>query len=381
MFQWIDRIGSKGQTRHRLGTARARCLDLPSRDQRGWVAGTRRRHRNDKAALAGLGGVLAPVLARRAVGQVADAGLPSRAALVKGNARADNILRSLRLIENQIRKGLARKKRVLLKPNLVWARQQLSSTHVDCLEAILEFLKPLVKDEIIIADSPAGGRVTEAYENYGYYRLAKKYNVKFLDLDAEPTAIRHVIDQRFHPRAVRMSKLVLDPDTYVISSAVMKTHDRVVATLSLKNVVVGAAIKGPKGPGGKKVSDKPIIHGGPANEGINYNLLSLAKELHPDLAVIDGFEGMEGNGPITGGAVDHKVAVASTDWLAADRIGVELMGFDFAKIGYLTFCARAGMGQADLAKIEVLGEKVADHIRPYRPADNIEQQYKWMSRG
>ena len=29
-------------------------------------------------------------------------------------------------------------------------------------------------------------------------------------------------------------------------------------------------------------------------------------------------------------------------------------------------------------KIEVLGEKAADHVRHYRPHDNIEQQYKWM---
>ena len=344
------------------------------------LSGVTRRQFLNGAARAGLGGLLVPHLVRRAAGQVATAGPRSRAAVIAGDSRADNVLRSLKLIEEKIRKGLSRKKRVVVKPNLVWARQQLSATHVDCLEAILEFLKPLVKDEIIIADSPAGGQVTEAYENYGYYRLAEKYNVKFLDLDAEPTAIRHVIDQRFYPQPVRMSKLLLDPDTYIISSAVMKTHDRVVATLSLKNVVVGAAIKGPKGPGGKKVSDKPIIHGGPANEGINYNLFSLAKQLHPDLAVIDGFEGMEGNGPIAGGAVDHKIAVASTDWLAADRIGVELMGFDFARIGYLTFCARAGMGQADLTKVEVLGENVADHVRQYRPADNIEQQYKWMSR-
>ena len=39
------------------------------------------------------------------------------------------------------------------------------------------------------------------------------------------------------------------------------------------------------------------------------------------------------------------------------------------------------MGQADLDKMEILGEKVTDHIRRYRPHDSIEEQYKWITRG
>jgi len=337
-----------------------------------------------RTACGAVGGLLASNMARRAVGQHAPPIPRSRVALIHGDSRADNVLGSLRLVEGEIRRGLARKKRVVLKPNIVWVRQQLSATHADCLDAILDFVSATFKDEIIIADSSAGGSVTEGYENYGYHRLEKKYKVKFLDLDEEPTVIRHAADHRYQPVPVRMAKLLLDPDTYIISSAIPKTHDRAVVTLSLKNVVVGAAIKDRGfrwGRGSKGSNDKTIIHGGPANEAINYNLFNLAKQLHPDLAVIDGFQGMEGNGPVAGTPVDHKIAIAATDWLAADRVAVELMGFDFAKVGYLTFCARAGMGQSDLGKIEVLGEKIPDHVRKYRPHDNVDRQYKWMTRG
>jgi uncharacterized protein (DUF362 family) len=90
--------------------------------------------------------------------------------------------------------------------------------------------------------------------------------------------------------------------------------------------------------------------------------------------VIDGFEGMEGNGPNSGTPVDHRVCVASTDWLAADRVAVELMGVDFSKIGYLNYCAQAGLGMADLGKIEIVGENLKDHIKPYKLHDNIEKQ-------
>ena len=125
--------------------------------------------------------------------------------------------------------------------------------------------------------------------------------------------------------------------------------------------------------------DKPIVHGS-GFRGINYNLYALAGRLHPHLAVIDGFEGMEGKGPNSGTPVDHRVCVASTDWLAADRVGIELMGIDFAKVGYLNFCAEAGLGVADLTKIEVIGEKISDHIKTYQLSKNIDAQMVWREK-
>lgn len=328
-----------------------------------------------------VGGLVLPRMAGAAT--VPPNAAPStRLALVHGDSRANNVFRALKLIEPQIREGLAKKKRVLIKPNMVVVDRQLAATHADCLEGMLEFLKPLVQEEILIAESSANGPTADGFANYGYHRLENKYKVRLVDLDAEPFVVQHVVDERFRPRPVRVSQLLLDPDTYVISAAVLKTHDRAVVTLGLKNLTVGAIIKDRSyrwGPGSQGVNDKPLAHGGPEDQGINYNLFDLAKRMHPDLTVLDGFEGMEHNGPFSGTPVDHRVAVASTDWLAADRVGVELMGFDFRKVGYLSFCAEAGMGQADLSRIEVLGERIAEHVRSYHPHDTIEQQYKWMS--
>ena len=205
-----------------------------------------------------------------------------------------------------------------------------------------------------------------------------------LDLDEGEIQVVHVFDEKdFRPHAVRMSKLLLDRNNFIISAAKLKTHDRVVATLSLKNIVFGAPIKDAgfrwgkaSRPGAK--CDKPIAHGS-GFRALNFNLFALAPRLHPHLSVIDGHEGMEGNGPVRGTAVDHKVCVVSPDWLAADRTAVELMGIDFAKIGYLNFCAQAGMGEADLAKIEFVGEQVAKHTKTYKLADSIEKQLIWMT--
>jgi uncharacterized protein (DUF362 family) len=304
-------------------------------------------------------------------------------AITTGDNRADLAFRALKPYSEQIARSIGNR-RVVLKPNNVAIDKPLCATHADTLEGVLEFLKSIKKDKnVIIAESAAGGPTLEGYSNYGYYRLASKYPVKMVDLDQEPYDIIYVFDEKdFRPHPVRMSHVLLDPDSYVVSVARMKTHDRVVATLSLKNIVFGAPIKdkgfswsSSRKPG--TVNDKPIAHGG-GFRGVNYNLFALSQQLHPHLSVIDGFEGMEGNGPNDGTPVDHRVCVASTDWLSADRVAVELMGIDFAKIGYLNYCAGAGRGVADLGKIAIVGESISKHIKPYRMSDNFNDQLVWM---
>jgi uncharacterized protein (DUF362 family) len=292
--------------------------------------------------------------------------------LTTGDDRADMTLRALRFLEKDIARAIGNR-RVVIKPNNVSDSNQLASSHVQTLEAVCDFLQSIGKlQNAVIAESVAIGQTMTAFDNYGYLRLAGKYGVGLVDLDSLPVELIHVLnDRNRQPVPARMCKLLMDPGTFVISCAKLKTHDQALATLSLKNVVLAAPIKDPgvnnpfnrERAGGR--SDKPLLHGG-SFFGLHYNLFSLAPRLHPHLAVIDGFEGMEGNGPLDGTPVDHRVCVASLDWVAADRVGVELMGIDPARVGYLRFSADAGLGQGDLAKIDVLGERVADHIKRYQ---------------
>jgi uncharacterized protein (DUF362 family) len=304
-------------------------------------------------------------------------------ALTTGDNRADMAFRALKPFSKQIAQAIG-KKRVVLKPNNVSIDIPLCATHVDTLEGILEFMKSIGKlDQCIIAESAAGGATMDGFSNYGYMKLLNKYPIRLVDLDSEKIELIHVFDERdFRPHPVRVSGVLLDPDSYIVSVARMKTHDRVLATLSLKNIVLGAPVKDigfswspSKKPG--TVNDKPIVHGG-GFRGLNYNLYALAPKLHPHLAVIDGFEGMEGNGPNRGTPVDHRVCVAGLDWLATDRVGIELMGIDFAKVGYLNFCAQAGLGTADLSGIKIVGESISAHIKSYKLSDNIDKQLVWM---
>jgi uncharacterized protein (DUF362 family) len=318
----------------------------------------------------------APAAAARARG--------SRVSLAGGNDRADIAFKSLEPFKDEIAAAIGNK-RVILKPNNVIINVPLCATHADNLEGILEFLKSIGKTNVIIAESPAGGSVMDGFANYGYNRLAKKYNVKLVDLDAEKVAVVQCIDEKdFQPHDVRVAKIMMDPaNNFVISAAKLKTHDLVGITLSLKNVVIGAGHKDAgsglanAGPGGGR-SDKRLMHGG-GSHGINYNIYTLSSVLHPHLAVIDGYEGMEGTGPVHGTAISQKVCLASLDWLAADRVGAELMGVDVNKIGYMNFCIKAGnRGQGDLSKIQIVGPPIKNFAKNYQLPNTWQQITSWQ---
>jgi uncharacterized protein (DUF362 family) len=308
----------------------------------------------------------------------------SRVALTTGDDRANLAFKALEPFRKEIAAAIG-DKQVILKPNNVVIDRPLAASAAENLEGILEFLKSIGKTNVILAESSAGGPALEGFANYGYDKVAGKYGVKMVDLDTQGFETLYCLDEKdVRPHPCRMSKMLLDPNHFIISAAKFKTHDRVVATLSLKNIVVGAAIKdagvgfgGRRGGGEGGRSDKPITHGG-GFRGINYNLCALAPRLHPHLAVIDGYEGLQGDGPVNGTPVDHRVCVASLDWLAADRVAVELMGIDFGKVGYLTYCAQAGMGEADLNKIEINGPAIKDHVKTYQLPDNMERQLIWQ---
>jgi uncharacterized protein (DUF362 family) len=346
---------------------------------------TPRRQFLKTSVLGGLAALAAPrvFVARAVLASPVDAPAPCRVALTTGDQRADLVFRGLHPFAAEVRRAIGHR-RVVIKPNNVAIDVPLCATHADTIEGILEFLKSIGKlEQTVIAESAASGPTLDGFANYRYAQLTGKYPVKLIDLDQERTELMHIFDEKdFQPHAARMSSLLLDANSYLISAARMKTHDRVVATLSLKNLIVGAPIKdlGFRWGGGKDGArnDKPILHGS-GFRGLNYNLFAVAQRLRPHLAVIDGFEGMQGNGPVGGTAVDHRVCVVSPDWLAADRVAVELMGIDFAKVGYLNYCARAGLGQADLAQIDVVGEPIAAHVKTYKLHDNIQKQLVWMT--
>ena len=232
--------------------------------------------------------------------------------------------------------------------------------------------------QIIIGESTASNLGTRAtFEEYGFLPLEREYNVRLVELDRDDTTYEWILDHNLYPNPIRVLNTFLNPNNYIFSVTRLKTHGAVVATLSLKNVVMGSPIKLPS----HNINDKVKMH---ANTGKNhspkmlhFNLFKLAHKVHPDFSVLDGIEGMEGNGPGNGTPVDHKVVLAGPDFIAVDRVGTELMGIAWEDVGYLQYCAAGGLGQGDRSKIKIIGPEPEPYIISYRLHDNIEWQYEW----
>lgn len=294
-------------------------------------------------------------------------------ALVKGNDRKRNALTSLEMLEREIREGVKNKRRVVIKPNLTRVKKEdwLASTHLDSVWAICELISSFHSEKIIIAEGTGPGTpLAEALENFNYRSLEEDFNVEFVDLRHDEFSYAHVLDKEMRPIRIRVSKLLLDPANFLVSAAVLKTHSLSVVTLGLKNIALAA----PMNFDGKD-NDRSKLHKDNVSSDprpLNYNLFQMAQIRTPDLVTIDGFVGMEGQGPLFGDPVESKLAIAGMDWLAADRVGAEVMGFDFERIGHYRYCCDAGMGEANLERIRVIGEPIGNCRRRYKPPESYQ---------
>lgn len=300
--------------------------------------------------------------------------------VVNGASRRKNIEESLIAIEDQVLPVLKTKKHVVIKPNIVSTNNQLASTHVDALHGILDFLAPRFKGPVFIAESSAG-YTTEGFEHFGYRSLASEHkpmNVGLIDLNEEGKyRMSSIMNGDLHLVPVRLAARLLDPDAYIICCAILKTHNTVVATLSLKNMALGAPLHSARKES-QRWNDKRLYHGGVRQTHMDITMTAQTLKPFWGTAVLDGWEGMEGNGPGSGTLVPSRVAIASTDFVAADRIGIEVMGINPDWVGYLGFCKVAGVGEGDLANIAIRGARLTEVTRKYRMHDDIERELRWM---
>ncbi len=295
---------------------------------------------------------------------------PATVSLIKGDDRYKIVTESLEAIGDDIL-GSIGDKAILLKPNAVLADNLLADTHVDAVRAVLDFLAPHHKKTIIIGEG-AHHRTFDCFKALGYPALEKSYDVRLVDLNQDRFERRYVFGAEHRPLAVRISSTCLDPGLYIISVAQMKTHNYVLVTLSLKNLLLGCPIKDDVS------NDKGLFHTGPeaVNDILHFNMFHLAQDVFPDLAVIDGFEAMEGNGPAWGTPFQSRVALASLDPVAADTVATKVMGFDPGRVLYLSSMAEAGMGQGDIRKMKLIGTPLDLCLYKFKAHEKMAELYK-----
>jgi len=308
------------------------------------------------------------------------ADVPARdVAFVTGVDRRQNAIDSLLPFRDELKSQIG-DRRVVLKINLVVADNPLTATHPDTVRGIVDVLREFYGGEIVIAESNFTNlRGLAIFEHYGHTALLEEYdNLKIVDLNEDPTNIEWILDHNLYPNSIHVSRMLEDENNFVISVSRPKSHGGAVATLTVKNIAMGAPLKNLD----RNMNEKWKMHANTAENHspkmLHFNMFKMMHHVWPDFAVLDGVEGMEGNGPNSKEAVDHGIGLAGFDALAVDRIGIELMGIPFEHVAYLRYMAAAGLGQGNIEKINILGPDIKPHVISYKLHENIEWQYEWM---
>ncbi|MEM1678375.1 MAG: DUF362 domain-containing protein [Ignisphaera sp.] len=287
-------------------------------------------------------------------------------AVIRSSSHVDGVRRVLELIANEITATVRDRQKFLIKPNFVSATTYLAATPLETVEAILDFIYSRFSvSEVVVAESPTIGSFREAIRNFGYHRLRERYSIEFIDLDDYEQKRFELKDEHGGVYEVYVSKLLLDKSFVRISPCRAKTHDTVVVTLSIKNIVMGAIKRG----------WKHRMHRGYL--AINYNIAKLATYLMPDIGVVDGVEAMEGNGPVSGIVKRWGAVFASVNPVNLDAVASYAMGFNPSDIGYLYFLSRWGYGEIDVSRINIVGDNIESIKTVLKPHSTYRDQLIW----
>jgi uncharacterized protein (DUF362 family) len=253
-------------------------------------------------------------------------------------------------------------KRVVLKPNLVeYHRDKVINTNPNVVAAVIELCRREEAAEVIVAEGPGHWRNVEYLVGAsGLGDVLRHYKVPFVDLNHDEPVKRVNLGRLTKLEHLFLSQTVATADV-LISLPKLKTHHWAVATLSLKNLF--GTLPG-------------ICYGWPKNElhwrGIDNSIVDIALTRTPDLAIVDGIVGMEGDGPLNGTPVHTGVLVMGSDLVAVDATCCRLMELDPTRVAYLLMGNMKKLGHLGEPQIKQLGETISQRSKPFATVEHFQ---------
>ena len=269
--------------------------------------------------------------------------------LTTGNDRREMVREALGILGEPFIERIKKAKQIFIHPNLVSPKQQAASTHVEAVRGVLDHISLVRADEVLIGDASYYD-TKKAFKNFDYPSLARSGNIKLLDLNDDETIESFAYTRDLKKRPIGFSKTVALSDMNIVVVPA-KMHQYFIVTLSIKTHVIGSQVV-------KRSALRMHPRWSWNHTGYKPAHMTLAEvyENHPaQLAIIDGTQAMEGNGPISGDEVDLNWLLASFNPVAADALAAYLMGLSPSDIGYLFHLDKKGLGPIDPAKMEIVG--------------------------
>ncbi len=246
---------------------------------------------------------------------------------------------------------------VLVKPNLVTVYQDMGmrrgsypeTTDPRVLDAVVLWLGRFASTIRIVESSGRGAPTRGSFRVSGIDRLARHRGCDLVALEETP------VDRYLLPKASAQREILV-PEAF---SAVVRGEAAYVSVPKLKtNLYTGVTLGFKNAMGVIPYNLRQRNH----HYAINRKLVEMLYLFKPDLVVIDGVVGGEGECPAPVDPVDSRVIIAGDHPVETDRVATRLMGFDPGSIELMRVADELGFGDATGAR--VLGDAASARFRP-----------------
>jgi len=235
--------------------------------------------------------------------------------------------------------------KVLLKPNMLLASspEDAATTHPSVLRAMIKIVKEYGAIPFV-GDNPgnAYGNIDKALETTGFKKVVQEEGAQILSL-AKPVKFGDLY----------IASAIFDMDV-IIDLPKLKTHNFTLFTGCVKNMF----------------GIMPGFHKGEIHRRYPYpadfsaKLVEIFSIKKPLLNVMDAVYGMEGHGPSGGKPRKIGLILASFDSVALDAVSSKIIGYDPFFIDTTRIAYQKGLGEGNLNKIEIKGERLQNVIVP-----------------
>lgn len=220
--------------------------------------------------------------------------------------------------------------RVLLKPNLLTGARpgKECTTRPEVVREVAKMVMA-VGGKPFLGDSPAFGSAKGVAIASGYQPVLDELNLPIVEFHGK--RYQTAGDEFNH---LLVCKEAMEADV-VINLPKVKSHVQLVLTMGVKNLF--GCVPG-------KMKAWWHMEAGKNQERFADMLVETARTINPDLTIIDGIIGHEGNGPSNGEPRKLGVLGASTDVFALDRAIVDILQVSPERVPTIMAAMRLGLG-------------------------------------
>lgn len=261
---------------------------------------------------------------------------------------------------------------ICIKPNGVHFSPH-SFTHPDVLAALLAYLRDHGYRRLVVMESSTGGNFTRlVFRINGFAGLCRRYGAKAVYLDEGPkVAVDLCDDSRIHVSRYLVDNIINRGQNFYLNLPKLKTHSMAQLTLGVKNQQAFPID-----------ADRMHHHN---HETLHRRLAALYALTQPDFSLIEGlFATAHGHIPteafLDESLVPFNILIGGKDALAVDVVGARVLGYAVDEVEHLRLCAEWGLGEADLAKIDVQGVSLQTFTNrlPHTLLGRLHPDVRWV---